>query len=101
MALTYQFARIFGHPVSSPEVWSQREFTAKSAPDRTNTERKLLSVVDNLGSVQSGECTRCTLSEKIPLTGPFRARTDLQSPHQQPTLLFTPRPPSMSRTSIL
>eukprot|EP00966_Prymnesium_polylepis_P033133 770628-Prymnesium_polylepis.2 len=50
-----------GHPLSSPEVWSQHELTAKTGLDRTKIERKLLSVVDNLGSVQSGACTRCTL----------------------------------------
>ena len=54
-----------GH-LSSPEVWSQREFTAKSAPDRTKAERKLLSVVDNLKSVQSGACTLEHSDEKSP-----------------------------------
>eukprot|EP00966_Prymnesium_polylepis_P120328 2780478-Prymnesium_polylepis.1 len=64
----------FGHPsVSrlSPEVWSRRELTAKTGLDRTKTERKLFSMVDNLGSVHSGACARDTLSENSLLTGPL------------------------------
>eukprot|EP00966_Prymnesium_polylepis_P232870 5385757-Prymnesium_polylepis.1 len=55
MSLTRPSVEIFSSfHMCSAEGWSQREFTAKSAPDRTKAERKLFAMVDiNLGSVQS------------------------------------------------
>jgi hypothetical protein len=82
--------------LSSPEVWSQREFTAKSAPDRTKAEHKLLSVVDNLGSVQSGACTHCTLNEKIPLTGPLAPICEARTSSPQLTSFHSLTPQHVS-----
>ena len=89
-----------GH-LSSPEVWSQREFTAKSAPYRTKAERKLIAMVDNLGSMQSGACARSTLSEKSPLTGPLAPICKARTSSPQLSSFQSPTPQHVSNIDSL
>jgi hypothetical protein len=51
---------------SSQNERSGHKLTAKSASDGAKAERRYISVVDNLKSVQSGACTREHLGEESP-----------------------------------